>query len=252
MRWHLDFHKLKCSIHLCLFWVLGGLLDVLYIVGPGEPNGELRYSMRSLSNFSHDKVAIAGYKPRWVKDNVLHIDVPKERKESKHANSTRNLLEGCKREDLTEDVLMMHDDMFFMQEYNELPPMHLGPLWDMPYRTPALLPHHSALKEFNGKEPLNYEAHVPMIINRKAMVRAIEWAWENITYRPILKRSIYGHLQNLGGIRIKDVKVRNIRSDYREWALLSTAPNMFKDRKHVGGWIKKNFPDPSPYEWPKA
>lgn len=221
-------------------------MDVLYIVGPGEPNDELRYSMRSLQNYEHGAVVISGYKPSWVR-NVVHINIPKEKSETKHDNSTKNLIEGCRAE-LTENVLMMHDDMFIMEETRWVPHMHLGPISRMQYRHNALVPHYVALYHYGIKNPLNYEAHTPMVINRKAMVETITWAQDNINFRPILKRTVYGNLEKVGGAHIADVKVQNhtTNSSYKEWAYLSTRPDLFKSDS--GNWIKEQFPEPSPYE----
>lgn len=227
-------------------------IDVLYMVGPNRSTEELRYSLRSLVHIPHGKVVIAGYKPDWVSDAVVHIDVPKDPKKyggyGSNGHSTDALYYGCAWHGLTDDVLMMHDDMFIMEDMDSIPPMHLGSLGEVDYGSGTSVEHYFKLQDFGVARPLNYEAHVPMVINRSRMLDAIDWGWINIESKIILKRSLYGNIAGVGGNKIKDVKIREPSNQgWRMWAFISTHPTLFRDPK-VGGWIKKQFPDRSPYE----
>lgn len=180
--------------------------DVLYRVKGNRSNEQLRYSLRSLCNVEHGEVWLVGLMPPWVR-GVQYI--PGDHYSSKWAGLVGDLYVACK--DLTGRKLLLMDDDFFVLEAKPIPAVHLGPLKDHAQRLSgsyarSLAATYQYLVNMGVKEPLSYEAHVPMLIEADAMAEIL---------RPVLKarmplqaRSLYGNLRKVKAKRMDDVKVR--------------------------------------------
>lgn len=59
---------------------------------------------------------------------------------------------------------------------------------------------YDKLGSYGIHEPLNYELHVPMIMNKLLLKRLLK-------YKLCLWRSLYGNLYEVGGTEMKDVKI---------------------------------------------
>src|SRR5690606_9190627 len=98
---------------------------VLYFVKDGERNEELRYSLRSLANFDHDRVVIVGGKPSWV----TGVDFFRgNRFPGKWGNVYDNLRIAC--EHVDGEFVVMNDDIFITRPTTLLPSLHRGSLTD--------------------------------------------------------------------------------------------------------------------------
>lgn len=62
------------------------------------------------------------------------------------------------------------------------------------------------LKKQRIENALDYELHVPMVMQKAALADIL------LKYPQYLWRSMYGNLVNVGGIEIKDVKIHKTRS----------------------------------------
>jgi hypothetical protein len=226
-------------------------LDVVYLVRPGEKNVELRHSLRSLVNLPHREVVIAGHAPVWAR-NVLHLET--EQRASKYQNSSGNLRAACENDDLTEDVWLFNDDFFLMEPFpGGVPVLHRGTMaeiidWYQRWPNSQYLRGMRETRELllGDMEPLSYEMHVPLRINRREMLRVLDMG-EASGIHPFHKRSAYGNLLNLGGVRSHDVKVPGAKFDWRTSPLLSTDEWAFV-RHPVGTHIRRAFRDPCGYE----
>jgi hypothetical protein len=236
-------------------------LDVVYRVRPGDHASTLRYSLRSLSNVPHGRVWIVGYKPTWV-CNVGYL--PTIQRESKWVNSTNNIRVACEDDRITEDFLYFDDDFFVMRRMESIPTMHRGPIDDVIdyYRDAeyggssryafGMLETKEIMLALGLAQPLySYELHMPMTVNRVAMLECLRLA-KRIA-RPDIqclhKRTLYGNLNSLGGIQVEDCKIKD---RFQRWDrgsdFLSTSPKSWMRSSEIRRFIRERFPIRSPYE----
>lgn len=233
--------------------VLGPSQDTMDIVIPvrnGDANEELRYALRSFeANLPHRRIVIAGHKPSWLR-NVLHV--PTRQTSSKYRNSTANLEAACRHPDVSDDFILANDDFFVLQPTLRLPVFHRGPVADVEqyYATrfngrylDGLRVTRDLLVQLGYPDPLSYEVHAPMPMNK-------DWFFETLNvgrHIPVLhKRTLYGNLAEIGGIRLRDPKVTGTGAFPRDVTFLSTMDSTW--RGQVGEYIQQRFPKPSKYE----
>lgn len=198
-------------------------LDLVYVIRPGEINTDLRYSLRSIEKFcSFRKIWIVGFKPKWVQ-NVGYI--PTVQNLSKWQNSTINCIAACKSNEISENFVLMNDDFFAIRPIKDWVKdtnVCLGQLSDYVEKfsnlknpskwQAAFKPVDSLLKKLGCSQTYNYEAHLPMLINKKKFLNAIsqpEAKRLEESNQIIHKRSLYKNLypEATEPRRIKDVKV---------------------------------------------
>lgn len=228
-----------------------GLPDIVYVVKPGEHNPHLRYSLRTLSNLPYRRVWLAGHCPAWVRD-VGHIPVPP--KPTKYLSSTANLRAACEHPDVADDFVLMNDDFFVMQPVGRVPVLHRGPVAQVEayYASKAsgnylrgLRETKALLAELGTPNPLSYELHVPMNLDKAKMLETLDTG----QHLDVLhKRSLHGNLHGLGGRQITDPKILTRGHQFpRNAPFLSTMPDTFTHGQ-VGAFIRARFPTPGPYE----
>lgn len=229
-------------------------LDVLYIVREGDSNDELRFSLRSLANLPHARVAVAGYCPSWLSADVLRIPRPQP-EATKYHRAKATLAAGLAFPDLSPDVILMNDDFYVCAPVASVPVVHRGPITDVlvEYRgvsstyTAGMRATRSRLRELGHPNPLSYELHLPLVVNRARLAAILSAPW----YTPFLQeRSLYGNLEGLGGSRVGDVKVEEGRrhpppSVDPALPFLSSADRSFP---FVAPLLHSLFPARSPYE----
>lgn len=230
-------------------------MDVVYPIKAYDSNSELRYSLRSLENLPHDRVFVAGYKPEWMADEVIHIPVDQSGYENKYVKTARNLEAVANHPDLSDNFILMNDDFFIMQPQQVAPVHHAGPLNDTinwrykqypqsPY-TNGLIKVFHRLEALGVSEPLSYELHVPMVINKYSFLEALEIAKDLDGFG---KRTIYGNLNKIRGTQLEDPKFTNPNKNWEEdIQFVSTDEGSFRYHK-IGRWIREKFPEKSKYE----
>lgn len=223
-------------------------MDVVYVVRAEESNDDLRYSLRSLANLPHRKVFIAGYVPAWLR---LVVPVYRDQeKQSNQENSNLNLLEACKREDLSDNFIFMNDDFFIVEKLKRMHMLNQGPLDDIIARYKSgnrmgqawsLIATRDYLqKAFPGKELLSYELHTPMVMNKRAVLHMFEhWPRPVMALRP---RTFYGNVYSEEGVETTDVKT----TSWKEGPYVSTVYGETDDPAH--NRIRATFSTPSKYE----
>jgi hypothetical protein len=209
-------------------------MDVVYICRPG-PNEELRYSIRSVEkNMPHRQIWVIGQAPEWYKGNF--IEVPSLN--SKYGNARANLAELVKSKHITDDFILMNDDFFIMRPIEKISYFYEGTLAERAERnelltttgayTKLLYNTHDKLVDLGIENPLNYEVHIPMIMNKQKLKDVLK-------QKDCLWRSFYGNIYNVGGTDREDVKVYSNNSSNPksyEWrnknfAYLSTQDSSF-------------------------
>jgi hypothetical protein len=222
--------------------------DVVYVVRPGDDNEELRYSLRTLRNLPHGKVWIAGYCPTWVSEDVRRIPVAKQR--DRNVSAKANLRAACEHPEVSEQFVYMNDDFFVMQPLDHLPVMHRGPVAALVTSgimasayTRAMKNTLALLQDRGIDEPLMYDLHAPMLVDKAGMLTALD-----LCHIPaVQERTLYGNLKGIGGELRHNHKVRRAQKGWESWAFLSTEETTFRTRP-VGQHIRAAFGDPSSYE----
>src|SRR5690606_18592383 len=103
------------------------------------------------------------------------------------------------------------------------------------------------LQELGIKEPLSYELHIPMVVDRDRMLEVLNLPQARRI--PMLhKRTLYGNLAGVGGEQWKDVKIATRTGDVPDGAVwVSTTPESFTDGV-VGRRIRAALPAVCRYE----
>lgn len=238
------------------------MTDIVYVLRDGE-NYELRYSLRSLCNLPRvGRVWLSGGSPDWVQ-NVERITLPQTG--SKYTNSGMNLRAAVEHPDVADEFILFNDDFFVTSRLERVPVLNRGPLEQIlswyEYRYPDAPenPHpytrgmrHTLdmLTQLGVAQPLSYELHVPMLINKQraleinVQIRAM--LASGAISRPLHWRTIYGNLAGIGGATVPDVKVYS-RQDPILFPFTSTNDGVFK-RGRAGREIRELFLDPSHFE----
>lgn len=180
-------------------------MDVVYICKNGE-NEELKYSIRSVvKNLKFDNLWVVGGKPDWYVGN--HIPIPQDK--AKYANARKNLNAIANCEEISESFILMNDDFYIINKVKEIPYMHGGSLKAKVELYKSLSGMTSYVSMLNStfislsrnakKEVLDYELHVPMVMEKEKLKKVLNHKdfW----------RSRYGNTFNVGGIEMQDVKV---------------------------------------------
>lgn len=227
--------------------------DIVIPVRDGDHNPSLRYTLRSIAaHVPHRKVWIAGHMPPWVRGVGF---IPTRQTATKYQNSRANWKAAFDHPEVADNVLVFNDDFFVMRPITAVPPMHRGRLSDVydhflsrvkPGRYMLGMEQTMGLLDELGiADPLCYELHVPMLINRAKYLEMWETA-SRIKYPH--SRTLYGNLWGLGGGKIPDPKIMSSGPVFpRSSTYLSTLPSAFT-RGHVGAYIRGQFPRPCRYE----
>ena len=182
-------------------------MDFVYICKPGD-NEELRYSIRSvLYSFPDAKIWVVGGKPKWYSGNYIPI----EQKHHKYANAINNLQAICDSNEISEEFVLMNDDFFIIKKIDKIDQFYNGLLSTKIDRytqitgssmyIKKLIMTRTRLIDFGIENPLDYELHIPMAMEKEKLKDII------LKYPSCLWRSMYGNIYDIGGIQMEDVKI---------------------------------------------
>lgn len=226
--------------------------DIVYILKNNYTSDELKYSLRSVcKNFPYRKIWVYGGKPEGIQpDEMMEVLQVGSNKWQRVNNTLRQI---CRNDEITEDFWLFNDDFFIMQPITELEPMYAGTLEERVERIRAkrngamsayarqLLDAERILRN-NGYDARDYAMHVPMLINRDKALKTLM----KFDGCPMF-RSLYGNHHDIGGVRIKDVKIQSAdKKPTGKTALLSTNDKSFNGA--AGEYIRSMFPDECKYE----
>lgn len=228
--------------------------DIVVPVRELSVNQQLRYALRSwAANLPHRRVWIVGYRPSWAA-GVEHI--PTVQRGTKYQNTTAAVRAACEHPEVSDRFLLCNDDFFVMDRLDEVPVLHRGPVSDVEayYVTRGNGHYLRGLREtrdwlvgLGHDDPLSYELHVPLPVDKAAMLATLNAG----AHLDVLhKRTAYGVLNRVGGDRIEDVKVLHRGPTFdRTSPFLSTMPDSFANGA-VGQLIRRSFARSSRYERP--
>ena len=228
-------------------------MDLVYICRSGD-NEELRYSLRSAQeNASYDNVWLVGGKPKWYVGDF--VEVP-NRSKNKFENIRECISVIPQIGSISDDFILMNDDFFFIKKTGPMPIYHGGLLIDKikqyedfgarRYAT-LLSKTHNDLFRQGIKNPIDYDIHLPMPMNKQKLKYSIKKAY--------FPRSGYGNIHDVGGELIKDVKIYLPKShlasknyDFTDTsvAFVSTEDGSFENV--YNSLLKNMFLMPSKYE----
>ncbi len=233
-------------------------MDVVYRYKASGGGEELRISLRSLQNVPHDNVWIVGDIPHWF-NNGGTIHVP-QRHGNKWNNSRVNVLEACKNPEISDQFILMDDDFFILEPIEEIPVWHRGSIESViqKYRKKypnskyfaGLIETHEMLKTLDISQPLYaYNLHIPMVVDKEKMLESVK-RLDGMKPKTVPQcfhlRSWYGNYNELGGVKMEDVKIRDYHSPMPDGPFLSTQNSAFTG--HTKRLLKQKFPAASIYE----
>lgn len=234
--------------------------DLLYIVRPDGDHDNLRYSLRSAATFlPHGRIWIAGYRPDWCR-NVRHIDV-QEIPGAKFGNIHAAMLAACQHPNMSAQFTFFNDDMFIMRPLRDgVPMLHRGLLQQHLRKSLARLSDGGRFQDLQSHkqggvdslwwledqgvdEPLSYDLHVPMPIDKHAMADTLH---RTAHVAPGFMRSLYGNLYQLGGRRMSDVKAERAHSQTPHGPFISVHPRAWDGA--TGRYVRRKLRQPCQYE----
>lgn len=222
------------------------MMDVVYVLREANWNPSLKLSLRSLNNIKHGKVFTVGHTPVWVQ-NTIKIDV--KQGEDRFRNTTRNLIAACEHPELSDEFILMNDDFYILRQIDDIPVYHrglLGPLAEAedggPYRKQRKEAYEYLLS-LGIEEPLNYDLHIPMVVNKHKMLEILKDLKKGHSH----KRSVYGNIVRLGGEFMNDVKIHG-NDDFDPTLPFLSSNTDAIDHGLLGKFLKKLFKEKSIYE----
>lgn len=209
---------------------------------------ELVYALRSLKNIRHSKVFIIGDRPDFISDKVIHI---RYRQTSDIAKNTLNIINlAVETTKVSEEFIWLHDDTYFMQPIRNIPILHRGTYDEVlekykkrrfNYYVQRQIRTNARLKSLGIENPLCYELHVPVVINKSKWRKVSEHIVPQFN-----KISMYANLNNLGGTKTKDVKVRQ-----KDWIPMGAFASSYErtfGTNSLGKKVRELFSERSIYE----
>lgn len=229
-------------------------MDVLYILGDGSKweNREIIYSIRTLAKHCRfDRIFITGSAHEKIKDVVF---TPVKDLQGLFAfNNLNKILETIKRTDISDDFLLMYDDIFFTKNTDiEQYPYYTRPesLIREPNKKYNMAINNTGvwLKE-NGYPTKNYCVHCPIIYNREKFLRLDRFSDEMRNGFLMSPRSLYGNMNSLPSIEVPDNKVRKME----EFEKIKESFNCFSTNngvlsEGVGKWLSDNYSEKTRFE----
>jgi hypothetical protein len=150
---------------------------------------------------------VVGGKPSWYSGNFIFI----QQRSAKYINAVNNLKAICSSEEISEEFVLMNDDFYIVEKINSVETFHGGLLLDK-INTYKKITQQSGyifklektfdkLRNLRMTSPLDYELHVPMVMEKQKLKTVLKHGSE------FLWRSMYGNMFNVGGEEMVDVKV---------------------------------------------
>jgi hypothetical protein len=201
-------------------------MDFVYICKEGS-NEELRYSIRSVvESFPDSTIWVVGGRPDWYTGNYIYVNQPF----TKYKNALQNLKAICKSTEISDTFILMNDDFYIIKNIDSIVNYHGGSLLEKinlyqkinsnTNYTRKLAATYKKIKSLGFENILDYELHVPMIMEKEKLVEVLKYEEQ------FLWRSVYGNMFNVGGKEMQDVKV------YTKGPLVLKSYNLNKD-EHI-------------------
>jgi hypothetical protein len=190
-------------------------LDVVYILrnsGSRWMNNEIKYSIRSIEkNLDFRNIWIVGKLPKFIDEKIVGNIMAEDPFNNKLLNAIHKISLACRNEDVSEDFILMNDDFFFLQK-EEIKFYRRGTIKSSKrthstkggYYYKAICKTLEFLQGMGINNPIDFEIHYPIIINKKKFLQSMEKVKNE---GGILFRSVYGNLNKIETEYRKDVKI---------------------------------------------
>lgn len=227
-------------------------MDIVYIFREGPMDSfELKYSIRSITtNVSFDNIYVVGDKPKWI-TNITHIKVD-DPTVNKFYNIIYKIKEVTKIKELSEDFVIMWDDIYAISKINEFRHYSDGlMLKEVVSVKKGINPHRDSLKRVldiysNG---INYDVHHPYIYN-KLMLKKLFLKHKINPIKPYAIRSLYCNLYNIEYELVKNCKCNtyeNFVNIKKNNTFVSSNKTLLSD-KRFRDYMETNFNEKTKYE----
>ena len=230
-------------------------MDYVYVCRPGD-NEELRYSIRStVANLPPGRIWVVGGKPDWYTGDYISV----EQVGTGHANVWKQLKVICNHEEISDDFILMNDDFFTIKKLDKVEYFYTGTMQKViDFYADSAQTNYGYQRLFNRTysnlirsgthNPLDYELHVPMPMNKEKLLAVLN--------DKTLHRSTYGNTYGVGGSESYDVKVYSnteLRGKFYDLDIDKISYISCHDSNFdfiLDFILKDMFPDPSQYENP--
>lgn len=208
----------------------------------GDGGLEFKHAIRSWSNLQewNGQLFVIGDSEEWFSDKIIHIPHGKSAN-SPYTDVNNKLLVACNDGRISDDFIVMNDD-FFCRKPAAIPTAYKGKLADEPTDSHYRQSLHSTNDWLIGRKidkPLNYELHIPIIINKAKWLQTYAWVRPSLHgLYPLQWRSVYGNMHAIGGKQMNDVKTHT--DSLKRTVLIST--------KFYTAELERLFSNPSEYE----
>lgn len=229
----------------------GHMRDIVYILKEDIEPDEIRYSLRSVeANFPYNRVWFVCGKPKGIEPDIWI-------RHKQSGSSKWDLIKSSMKQviydpDLTDEFYLFNDDFFVMKPFEgefinysqktltwRVAELFFGKLKETPYSR-TLIKAREELKTL-GYEEINFEVHLPMLINKELMQKCID-----LCSSPQM-RSEYGNINRVPYIDCDDVKVYDLKTVPKKNDFISTTDKSFHEGA-VGRYIREMFKEPSRFE----
>jgi hypothetical protein len=168
---------------------------------------ELRMCLRSIEKHLTNvrNVVIVGYLPEFV-TGVTHIPFDEDpRNRFRDRNIAYKVNEAFKHRQVSDDILMVHDDHFLLDDYDAgaFPYYHCGPM----VPNVGQYAHTKENTICVVGETNNYDTHCPIVFNRQKFQDTVMNADWSKWYGYCLK-TLYCSLNGIEGEYYEDIKIR--------------------------------------------
>lgn len=227
-------------------------MDIVYVYKHWWGNWlELKYSLRSLVNINHNNVYIVWDKPDWAK-NIIHIPVPDD-KWSKYLNVLGKYRAICENENISENFVLMNDDMYIMEPITDIPyyikwtlKEHIEYIKEKHWDTKYCEVINRVYKKY--KNWLAFTVHCPIIYNKQKLKKLLDTIWDE----EISIRSLYWNMYNVPYEKynkndISDCKVYLMDRKYNLWRFLSSDDSSVRNMSFIR-FMNQRFPSKCKYE----
>ena len=155
-------------------------MDIVYVFIPWPADSvELRYSLRSVHNIPHRNIYIVGevLPTRLNKDKIIHIPI-KDDLNTKYENVIRKYKEICKHKNISDDFILMNDDIIIIKPITKIPYYTVWTLKEFAERRKNI--NNTGLYYQNIQKVLNlfpdgdaFNAHTPIIYNKNKLLKLL-------------------------------------------------------------------------------
>jgi len=233
-------------------------LDIVYILrnsGTRWMNNEIKYSIRSVErNINFRNIFIVGGLPLFFDSKKINHIVADDPYSNKLKNAIYKISLACNDERISENFVLMNDDFFFLKKVEKIDYFNKGKLEVSKknhstkggYYYRAICNTLETLKDMGIDDPIDFEVHYPIIINKKKFLETINKISD---IDGLLFRSLYGNLNNIKSKYRRDVKIFDIKQFNRSKRndLISTDERVVTSDKFQK-WIKEKFKEKTVYE----